>query len=112
MYIEHVMSSIVKILSCAAVRNEGGAAGAAGEAKLVGIPNFHSWGKFTMPLTNTQSDWMSDTSSGLCITLNYHISLISSTLELTPHASARLELKKIDLALKHNEVPALVLYPG
>ena len=101
----------MKILSRAAVRNEGGAAGAAGEAKLVGIPNFHSWGKFTMPLTNTQSDWMSDTSSGLCITLK-HISLISSTLELTPHTSARLELKKIDLALKHNEVPALVLYPG
>ena len=39
--------------------------GVAGEEKLVGAPKFHSWGNHTMPLTNTQSDWMSNTSSEL-----------------------------------------------
>ena len=41
--------------------------GVAGEGRVVGIPKFHSWGKFTMPLTNINSDWMSNASSGLCI---------------------------------------------
>ena len=27
--------------------------GVAGEGRVVGIPKFHSWGKCTMPLTNT-----------------------------------------------------------
>ena len=36
-----------------------------------GVPKFHSWGKRTMPLTNINSDWMSNASSGLCITLHY-----------------------------------------
>ena len=44
-----------------------GDSGVAGEGRVVGIPKFHSWGKFTMPLTNTNSDWMSNASSGLCI---------------------------------------------
>ena len=41
--------------------------GVAGEGRVVGIPKFHSWGKFTIPLTNINSDWKSNTSSGLCI---------------------------------------------
>ena len=47
-----------------AVRGE---SGVAGEGKLVALPNFHSWGKCTMPLLNIQLDWMSNTSSGLYI---------------------------------------------
>ena len=48
-----------------------GDGGVAGEGRVVGIPNFHSWGKCTMPLTViTDSDWMSNASSGLCIRLN------------------------------------------
>ena len=52
--------------SGATVRGEGGVAG---EEKLVGVPKFHSWGKHIIPLTNIQSDWMSNASSGLCINL-------------------------------------------
>ena len=49
----------------------------AGEARVVGVPKFHSWGKCTMPLTNINSDWMSNASSGLCIILVilYYITL-------------------------------------
>ena len=32
-----------------------GDSGVAGEGRVVGIPKFHSWGKFTMPLTNINS---------------------------------------------------------
>ena len=39
----------------------------AGEGRVVGIPKFHSWGKCTMPLTNINSDWMSNASSCLRI---------------------------------------------
>ena len=46
-----------------------GDSGAAGEGRVVGIPKFHPWGKFTMPLTNINSDWMSKASSDLCIIL-------------------------------------------
>ena len=46
-----------------------GDSGVAGEWRVVGVPNFHSWGKCTMPLTNINSDWMSNTSSGLCVIL-------------------------------------------
>ena len=42
-----------------------GDSGVAGERRVVGIPKFHSWGKYTMPLTNINSDWMSNASSGL-----------------------------------------------
>ena len=47
------------------MRGEGGVAG---EGR-VGLPKFHSWGKCTMPLTNVNSDWMSNASSDLCINL-------------------------------------------
>ena len=53
-----------------------GDGGVAGEGRIVGIPKFHSWGKCTMPLTNINSDWMSNTSSGLCIILHYADPLI------------------------------------
>ena len=43
----------------------------AGEGRVAGIPEFYSWGKCTMPLTNINSDWMSNASSGLCIILYY-----------------------------------------
>ena len=46
-----------------------GDSGVAGEGRVVGIPKFHSWGKFTMPLTNINSDRMSKASSDLCIIL-------------------------------------------
>ena len=48
------------------MRGEGGVAG---EGRVVGVPKFHSWDKCTMPLTNINSDWMTNASSGLCITL-------------------------------------------
>ena len=44
-----------------------GEGGVAGEGRVVGVPKFHSWGKCTMPLTNINSDWISNASSGLCI---------------------------------------------
>ena len=44
-----------------------GDSGVAAEGRVVGIPKFHSWGKCTMPLTNINSDCMSNASSGLCI---------------------------------------------
>ena len=46
-----------------------GDSGVAGEARVVGVPKFHSWGKCTVPLTNIRSDWMSNASSSLCIIL-------------------------------------------
>ena len=48
-----------------------GEGGVASEGRVVGIPKFHSWGKCTMALTNINSNWMSNTSSGLCINLCY-----------------------------------------
>ena len=51
------------------MRGEGGVAG---EGRVVGVPKFHSWDKCTMPLTNINSNWMSNTSSDLlCINLCY-----------------------------------------
>ena len=47
--------------------------GVASEGRVFGIPKFYSWGKCTMPLTNINSDWMSNASSGLCIILLYYI---------------------------------------
>ena len=46
-----------------------GDSGVAGEGRVAGIPKFHSWDNYTIPLTNINSDWMSDVSSGLCIIL-------------------------------------------
>ena len=60
-YIEHVTSRKRKSM--------GGESGVAGEGRVVGVPKFHSWGKCTMPLTNINSDWMSNVSSGLCINI-------------------------------------------
>ena len=42
-----------------------GDSGVAGEGRVVGVPKFHSWDKCTMALTNINSDWMSNASSGL-----------------------------------------------
>ena len=44
----------------------------AGEGRVAGIPKFHSWGrsKYTMPLMNINSDWMSNASSGLYIIMS------------------------------------------
>ena len=56
------------------MRSEGGVVG---EGR-VGVPKFHSWGKCTMPLTNINSDWMSNASSGLCINLLIYIILHES----------------------------------
>ena len=50
-----------------------GESGVAGEGRVVGLPKFHSWGKCTVPLTNINSDWMSNASSGLCINLYNHL---------------------------------------
>ena len=61
-----------KIASWVTVRGEGGVAG---EGRVVGVPKFHSWGKCTMPLTNINSDWMSNASSGLWINLHFYIVL-------------------------------------
>ena len=44
------------------MRGEGSVAD---EGRVFGVPNFHSWGKCTMPLMNINSDWMSNASSGL-----------------------------------------------
>ena len=33
-----------------------GDGGVAGEGRIVGVPKFHSWGKYTMPLTNIRLD--------------------------------------------------------
>ena len=41
------------------MRSDGGVAG---EGTVVGVPKFHSWGKCPMPLTNINSDWMSNAS--------------------------------------------------
>ena len=50
-----------------------GEGGVAGEGRVVGVQKFHSWDKCNMPLTNINSDWMSNASSGLCIILHYII---------------------------------------
>ena len=57
-----------KIASGVAVRGVGGVAD---KGRVVGVPNFDSWGKYTMPLANINSDWMCNASSGLCIILVY-----------------------------------------
>ena len=43
----------------------------AGEGSVVGVPKFHSWNKCNMPLTNINSDRMSNAFSGQCINLCY-----------------------------------------
>ena len=80
---------IERVMSCkwrnylATVRGEGGIAS---EEKLVGTPKFHSWGNYTMPLTNIQSDWMSNASSAWTayslIPIMFLIPLLNSHLEV------------------------------
>ena len=48
-----------------------GESSVAGEGRVFSVPKVHSWDKYTMPLTNINSDWMFNASSGLCINLNY-----------------------------------------
>ena len=57
-----------------------GDSGVAGEGRVACIPKFHSWGKYTMPLTNINSDWMSNASSGLCIIYLYYAGPLSCIL--------------------------------
>ena len=48
------------------MRGDGVVAGdVAGEGSVVGAPKFHSWDKCITPLTNINSHWMSNASSGL-----------------------------------------------
>ena len=54
----------MKIPSGTSVMGEGGVAG---ERKVVGVPKFLSLDKCILPLTNIQSDGMSNASSSLCI---------------------------------------------
>ena len=68
-----------------------GDSGVAGEGRVVGVPKFHSWSKCTMPLTNINSDWMLNASSGLCIILGYisYISYITSKVTAPQDAYKR-----------------------
>ena len=63
-----------------------GDSGVAGDGRVAGIPKFHFWGKCTMPLTNINSGWMSNASSGLCIILLYYIMLYKQS-NRTPRCS-------------------------
>ena len=67
-----------------------GDSGVAGEGRVVGIPKFHSWGKFTMPLMNINSDWMFNASSSLCI--NYIIYTSKVTTPQGAHRSLVLQV--------------------
>ena len=73
-YIERVTSVSA---SGVAVRDDGGVAG---EGRVVGVPKFHSWGKCTMTLTNINSDWMSNSFSGLRIILIIYAGPLSCLL--------------------------------
>ena len=67
-----------------------GDSGVAGEGRVVGVPKFHSWGKCTMPLTNINSDWMSNGSSGLRIIL-YYAGPLSCILGCNKHSNVQHE---------------------
>ena len=56
------MSLRGKIASGVAVRGD---SSVAGEGRVVGVPKFHFYGKCTMTLTNINSDWVSNATSGL-----------------------------------------------
>ena len=72
-YIECVMSR--KRKNCFVSHCEGESS-TAGEGRVVGVP----WGKCTMAITNINSDWMSNASSGLCINLFILIILFTRVL--------------------------------
>ena len=48
-----------------------GDGGVAGEERVVCLAMFHPWVKCTILITNINSDWMSNTSSGLRIILDH-----------------------------------------
>jgi len=50
---------------CGEIPSGAGEGGVAGERRFVGERKFHSWGKSIVMLTNIQSDWMSNPSSGI-----------------------------------------------
>ena len=60
-----------KIASEVTVRGD---SGVAGEGRVVSVPKVHSWVKCTMPLTNINSDCMSNAFSGLYIIYIIYIS--------------------------------------
>ena len=71
-----------KIALGVAARGDGGVAS---EGRVVGVPKFHSWGKCTMPLTDINSDWISNVSSGLCIiylrgSFKLHLEIVCCTV--------------------------------
>ena len=95
-----------------------GDGGVTGERKVVGVPKFHSWGKSTMPLTNINSDWMSNASSGLCIILGYIILIILYYIILyyeqsnrTPRCSRKVSAADL-LWLEHFQWLVLQVYLG
>ena len=61
------------------MRGEGGVTG---EGRVVGVPKFHSWDKYTMALMKINSNWMSNASSGLSINFCYIILCRSFKLHL------------------------------
>ena len=65
----------------------------AGEGRVVGIPKFHSWCKFLMPLTNINSDLMCNASSGLrIIYIIYSIYTSKVTAPQDAHRSLVMEV--------------------
>ena len=50
-----------------------GEVGVAGEGRVVGVRKFHSRDKCTIALTNINSNWMSNASSGLYVKIYYII---------------------------------------
>ena len=70
-----------------------GDGGVASEGRVVGVPKFHSWGKYTMPLTNINSDWMSNASSGLCIIYIILLYILTSKVTAPQDAHGKLMLQ-------------------
>ena len=70
-----------------------GDSGVAGEGRVVSVPKFHSWGKCTMSLTNINSGWTSNASSGLCIILVSYIIYVTSKVTAPQDAHRRLVLQ-------------------
>ena len=66
-----------------------GESGVAGEGRVVGVRKFHSWGKCNIALTNINSDWMCNASSGLCINLHYLIFCILGCKKIHSESNTR-----------------------
>ena len=56
---------ILNVNMCGEIPSGAGEGGVAGERRFVGEWKFHSWGKYIVMLTNIQSDWMFNPSSGI-----------------------------------------------